>query len=287
MTALLAAVCVAADARAQSLGAALAPSAHGLYATRATDSLPPMERAWRSLPRVGPGMPRSWWSPVASAMIPGSGQVWLRQSRALPYVIVEAFAWTQYSAKLRAARSGRNEYRRLARVVARSVFSDSLPNGDFEYYETMERFVESGVFDLNPGGSLDPETDSTTFNGSVWLLARRTFWANPSVPPSRTSDAWRSAESFYLQRAVRPEYRWSWRNAQLEQDLFRRTIRESNGAARIASDYLGMIIANHVLSSIDAYVTVRLRRSAGPGGAGDYGIEGSIPWAPLGRRSRR
>ncbi len=229
----------------------------------------------------------SWWTPVASAIVPGGGQALLGQSRAVPYLLLEGFAWAQYVSKLHAGRSGRDEYRRIARVVARSIFSDSLPTGGFEYYETMEKFVDSGVFDLNPGGILDPDTDPATFNGSIWLLARRTFWENPDVTPSRTSNAWKNAEAFYLQRAVRPEYRWSWRNAQLEQDLFRRTIQQSNGAFRLASDYLGLIIANHALSTVDAYVTVRLHRSANPSGPGaNYGFDAVIPWAPFGRSAR-
>ncbi|MDQ6830894.1 MAG: hypothetical protein M3081_18680 [Gemmatimonadota bacterium] len=250
------------------------------------DSIPastPVQAAVRAAsPRRG-----SWWTPVASAIVPGGGQALLGQSRAVPYLLLEGFAWAQYASKLHAARAGRDEYRRIARVVARSIFSDSLPVGGFEYYETMERFVDSGVFDLNPGGPLDPETDPATFNGSIWLLARRTFWENPDVAPSRTSLAWKNAESFYRQRAVGPEYRWSWRDAQLEQDLFRRTIQQSNGAFRVASDYLGLIIANHALSTVDAYVTVRLHRSANLSGDGaNYGFDASIPWAPFGRPSR-
>ena len=145
----------------------------------------------------------------------------------------------------------------------------------------MEQFVESGAFDLDPNGSLLPETDTTTFNGFTWRLARSTFWENPDAPPPIDSEAYQRAIEFYQERAVRDEFRWSWQNAQLEQDLFRQTIERSNSAFRRTSQYLGVLIANHALSAIDAFVMVRLSRAPGP--QSEYRIEGSIPWAPLGR----
>jgi hypothetical protein len=40
-------------------------------------------------------------------------------------------------------------------------------------------------------------------------------------------------------------------------------IRESNDANRRALQDLGVIIANHVLSTVDSYITVRLHRERG------------------------
>jgi hypothetical protein len=80
------------------------------------------------------------------------------------------------------------------------------------------------------------------------------------MPPARDSLEWRLAEAFYRGRAVVQEFRWSWKNAPLQHEEFRRTIRQSNEAFRSSLQDLGFIIANHVLSTIDAYATVRLRR---------------------------
>jgi hypothetical protein len=52
-----------------------------------------------------------------------------------------------------------------------------------EYYERMTHYPEAGRYDLVAGGGLEPETDSTTYNGAVWLLARRTYWADPARRP--------------------------------------------------------------------------------------------------------
>lgn len=228
---------------------------------------------------------RARYAPLASAVLPGTGQALLQQQRFLPYLALEGYAILQLLADSREAERQRTAYRDLAKTVARSPLSPVTPVGDWEYYERMEHYVESGAYDAQPGGALDPEPDTVTYNGSVWLLARQTYWTDPSAPPPVGSLPYASAIAFYTQRAVTPAYRWSWRNAQLEQDVFRRTIARSNDAYRRAAQDLAVIIANHVLSTVDAYVTVRLRSrreavgasksSALPGNG--YGVVVAVP----------
>jgi len=178
-------------------------------------------------------------------------------------------------------RQRRDRYRDLAARVARAPYSTLRPNGDFEYYERMTHYPEAGRFDLVAGGGIDPETDTTTFNGAMWLLARRTYWADPALPPDTTSGEWKRAVAFYQARAYDQLYRWSWTQAPLEYSAFIALIDRSNDANRRAMMDLGVIIANHVLSTVDAYITVRLRRDADQQG---FAIEGSIPLARLGLR---
>jgi hypothetical protein len=239
-------------------------------------SIPPiLVQAQEAAPASAP-----WWTPLASAVLPGSGQLMMRQRRGVPYLAAEAFLLLQYITVRSDAREFRGEYQRLAQV-ARSFFTDDFPAGDFEYYERMEQFVASGAYDLDANGGFQPETDTSTFNGFTWRLARRTFWEDPDAPPPTDSDAYLRAVEFYEERAVRDEFRWSWQNAQLEQDLFRQTIQRSNSAFRRTSQYLGVLIANHALSAIDAFIMVRVSRDRGPGG--EYRVSGQLPWAPLGR----
>lgn len=216
------------------------------------------------------------WSVLASAIVPGTGQAWLDQDRFVAYLAVEAYAWARYAADAREGRQARTAYRNLASEVARRPFSVVRPVGDFDYYERMEKFVASGAFDAIPGGDLDPEPDSTTANGAIWLLARQTFWANPSVPPPRDSAEFKFAETFYRERAVGPEYQWSWSNARLEYAEYRRTIRRSNNAYRNSLEDLGLVIANHALSTVDAFITVRLWRRVNADGE-RFELTGSLP----------
>jgi hypothetical protein len=139
----------------------------------------------------------------------------------------------------------------------------------------MLKNAESGEFDLLPGGDIDPETDTTTYNGRRWLDARRLFWEDPANAPPPGSPAYVSALEFYEVNAIPTEYRWSWQLAQVEYDMFRRTIVRSNVAYKRSVEYLGVIIANHALSSVDAFVTLRLRTRAGM--PGYLRLEGELP----------
>lgn len=227
---------------------------------------------WRIPAQAAAGS--SAWAIVASAVLPGSGQAMLSTDRALAYLAVEAFAWTAYLGHSVEYRRGRDGYRDLASRVARAAYSLVRPHGDFEYYERMTHYPEAGRYDLIAGGTLEPEIDSTTYNGAVWLLARRTYWADPAMPPDTTSPEWSRAVAFYRSRAYDQLYRWSWSQAPVEYSAFKGLIRESNDANRRALQDLGVIIANHVLSTVDAYITVRLRRDTESNG---FALRGTIP----------
>jgi hypothetical protein len=218
----------------------------------------------------------SAWSIAASALIPGAGQAMLGVERFVPYAAFETYSWTQYAAHSRASVRERSGYRSLAARVARSAFTIVLPVGGWEYYERMEHFLESGVYEVVAGGVLDPEPDTTTYNGSVWLLARRTYWTDVNSAPDTSAREWKLAASFYKRRAYDQTYRWSWRNAQLEYDEFRRLIRRSNDSKRKSLQDLGAVIADHLLSTVDAYITVRVRRRPSPE-PGGWQISGSLP----------
>lgn len=237
------------------------------------DSAPPDPS---HLPRVR--RPR-WWAPLASAAAPGSGQAVLGQKRWLPYLAFEVWAWIQYIDTRRDGGRRRREYQSLARDVARSRYPGPYPVGDFEYYEHMLHNLESGDFDLVPGGSLDPETDTTTYNGRRWLDARRLFWEDPNNAPPIDSEPYASALDFYETNAIPAQYRWSWRSARLEYDEFRRTIVRSNVAYKASVVHLGVIIANHALSAVDAFVTLRIRTRSGV--PGYLELHGELPMSSI------
>jgi hypothetical protein len=226
-------------------------------------------------PRIDSSRRATPWSVLASSVVPGAGQALLDQDRVIAYLAIEAYAWARYAADVREGRRARTSYRNLAAEVARRPFSTSRPVGDFEYYERMEKFVASGAFDAIPGGELDPESDTTTANGAIWMLARQTYWTTPDAP--RTPDEYAFALSVYRERAVPPEYQWSWSNARLEYAEFRRTIRRSNNAYRASLQDLGLVIANHALSTVDAFITVRLRRHQ-DAGSQRFELFGSVPF---------
>jgi hypothetical protein len=200
----------------------------------------------------------SWIHPIASLVLPGSGQLLAGQDRGVIYFAAEVLFVTRVLSFNSEAVRERDRYRDLAFEVARAPFLPARRDTVFEYFEVMERFVESGPFNTDPGPFLVPPTDEQTYNGSIWKLARETFFADPDSPPDTASDEYHRALEFYRARAVGPNFQWSWRNAGIEQDLYRQSIKRSDDAFRTTVQYLGLILANHLLSAIDMFVSYRL-----------------------------
>jgi len=247
-------------------------------APRAADIVP------ASLAAELPVTHRDWWIPAASAVVPGAGQARLGQDRFVGYMAVEGFLWIRYLTDRRAGTDARNAYRDMALRVSRAGFPGPKPQGNFEYYERMEHWIASGVYDSDPGAAFVPEADTTTFNGKIWSIARTTYWSDPRTPPPAGSAPYEAALRFYRQNAVTPEFQWTWRNAPLHQDVYRRSVRASNDGFRHAVQDIGAVIANHVLSTVDAYISLRLRLGeSADTGTSSMGIGATLPFATIDR----
>ena len=99
----------------------------------------------------------------------------------------------------------------------------------------------------------------------MWLLARRTFWEDPDVPPDPTSPQYWHALQFYQARAVGPNFQWSWRDHSLEHEVYKDYIKRSDTAFRRAQNQIGLLLANHVISAVDALISARMSAAAGRG----------------------
>ena len=206
---------------------------------------------------------RLWMRPAASLVLPGSGQLLAHEDRGAIYLVTELFVLSQFLRLNQTARQEAGRFRELAFDVARRSYSPGVRDTTFEYFEQMERFSTSGAFNRGLGPAIVPEDDPATYNGAVWLLARRTFWDDPNVPPPTDSPQYLRALQFYINRAVGPNFLWSWRDASLEQQEFRLAIRRSDDAFRQAQNELGLLLANHLVSAIDALISSRLSAAAG------------------------
>ena len=207
--------------------------------------------------------PEYWLRPAASLLLPGTGQLLAHQDRGAVYLAAELIGLLRYVHLTSQGRGEAQRYRALAFDVARRAFTPTPRDTVFEYYETMERFIASGRYNQAPGPALVPETDPATYNGSVWALARQTYWSDPNTPPDPSTPAYMRAVEFYQTHAVGPDFLWSWSDASLEQGVFREAIRKSDDAYRRSQDQLGLLLANHVLSAIDALISSRLAAAAG------------------------
>ncbi|MGZ8376918.1 MAG: hypothetical protein ACXW0Z_06710 [Gemmatirosa sp.] len=211
----------------------------------------------------------------------------MRQTRAAGYAALELYTWLQLAESRRDSRRARAEYRRIARDVARQPCAAPCPVGDWDYYERLENpdYVGSGRFDAVPGGAIDPETADSTYNGFVWRLARELYL--PAGGQVATTDpAYQRALSYYQQRAYGDAYAWSWRDRQNLLGEYRLTVSRQNSADQSTTNALSVLVANRVLSLVDAFVTIRAGR-AGPGGPTE--LNATLPWdrVPGLRRPRR
>lgn len=201
--------------------------------------------------------------PLASLLLPGTGQLLAHQDRGAVYLAAEVYLVSRFLQLDHEAVAEAQRFQNLAFDVARRSFGPVRRDTIFEYYEQMERFAESGAYDKDPGPALVPESDRSTYNGSMWLLARQTYWEDPNVPPDPMSPQYLNALQFYQARAVGPNFLWSWRNHSLEHEVFRDYIKRSDDAFRRAQNQIGLLLANHVLSAVDALVSARLSAATG------------------------
>jgi hypothetical protein len=206
----------------------------------------------RALERVRPTMQPQDPPPspvfLASAVVPGAAQYLMGDDRWVPYAAVEAWAIISYAQQRRLARSLEQRYRDVAWQVARRVSVGERRDTVFEYYEAMAHYRSSGGW--LPDGA--PE----------WRLARALYFPG-GQPAAPGSPAYEAALAYYMSRAIPPAYAWAWGGSKLEQQVFADLIGESDAAFRSAGRYLGLILANHVTSSVEAFITSRLRQLAG------------------------
>jgi hypothetical protein len=208
---------------------------------------------------------------LASLVVPGMGQAIMNQQRWVAYAGAELAGWLIEIDRLRTGRHAQAAYRDLAWTVTRGM-ADLRANADWEYYEAVGSWSSSGAYDLDPErGGLQPETDRQTFNGDLWQEAREIYVL---VPEARGDpDAYAKALSYYELKAVRPRFAWDWTSSADSRARYRRLFRQSNDALRTASLVLSGVLANHLFSMADAFVSSTL--------PGDAPIRVSSGWRSL------
>ena len=206
-------------------------------------------------PAVSPG--RAF---LYSALFPGLGQRKLGKGRWLAYLAVEGVAWIAFGRAQRSATDERGQYQDLAWDVARS-FNGPRVDGNFRYYETMEKFLASGAFDTDSAApGIQPEMDPSTFNGRVWSLATEIYFP-AGANPGPGDPEYEAALVDYQTRAYAERFEWSWAGQSASWTDYMDLIDSSDGSFRRASQFLGVVVANHLLSGVDAFVIARIQGS--------------------------
>jgi len=193
---------------------------------------------------------------LLSLALPGAGQYREGHTRAWAYLALEAAAWTVHLAEQAQGKRYRTRYRDFAWTAAR-IQSGPRQDGDWSYYEVLTHWMRSGAYDRDRTQSgLQPETDATTFNGSIWALARDIYF-----PPGQTvaagDPAYTRALQYYEERAYGPSFLWDWSSDPAAQTRYAQLIDKSDAGFRHATIALGAVFANHLISAADAFLTGR------------------------------
>jgi len=194
---------------------------------------------------------------LLSLALPGAGQHVLGQNRKWLYLAVEIAGWVLWAERRSSAAGYEDEYRDFAWEVGR-IQSGARVDGDFDYYERMTKWSRSGAFDADPvSAGVQPELDAATYNGSVWSLASDIYIPPGSMLPE-TDPSYQDALLYYQQRAYGMEFLWDWPTPADQHELGR-LIEESDDRYGQATTMMGVVIANHLLSAVDAYLSARGR----------------------------
>lgn len=208
-----------------------------------------------------PALPSPGGAAGRSLVLPGWGQHALGQRRSLAYGVAEAALWVFWGNRRSQGGDLRDAYRDLAWSVARHG-SGARTDGDWDYYETLSRWRSSGAFDRNAGAAgIQPEEDATTFNGSVWRLAEGLHFGGTTPEPG--DPRYEAALAFYRDRAYGDAFLWDWTGKDADLDRFKDLIDDSDQRFRQATTGLGAVLANHLLSATDAYLSAQLPGDAG------------------------
>lgn len=232
------------------------------------------ERAWPAAASPRDLLTTPGGAFAASLVLPGSGQAALGARRWAAYAAIEVAAWAVRLNALDDRRGATVAYRDLAWQAARIPGDHERRDGSWGYYETLTQYAKSGAFDVDPSrAGVQPETDPDTYNGSVWALARSIYLPGGEGAPG--TDEYERALEFYDDRAAGPAFLWSWEGNEDAWSRFRSFIGDADAASRTAGIAFGAVLANHVVSAVDAFIIARLRSEPG------IRLESRIAPAPL------
>lgn len=197
---------------------------------------------------------------LLSIAVPGAGQLRAGQRRGWAYLAVEALAWAGWAERRYRGRQLQGRYRDVAWERARLQVGPRV-DPEWAYYETLTKWMRSGGYDVDAAPGLQPEMDPSTYNGSIWALARGLFLPEggdmgPSTP------GWERALDYYRRRAWDDRFLWDWSSDPGARQEFTNIIASSDDRFRQATHVLGVILANHVVSGVDAYLTGGVGRTA-------------------------
>lgn len=238
----------------------------------------PVPATGQDPPRPGPG-----GATARSLAVPGWGQWAQGHRRGVAYAVVEAVLWGYWLDRRSDGAALRRGYRDLAWTSAR-LPSGARRDGTWSYYETLSHWGRSGAFDRDPAApGVQPEEDRATYNGSIWGLARALHLAGSDGLPG--DPRYEAALAWYRERAYGDGFLWDWTGKEQSLREYRELIDASDRRFRQATGAVGAVLANHLLSGADAFLSARIPGSAQArvlpsAPAGPHALALTFSWRP-------
>ncbi|MFP3949335.1 MAG: hypothetical protein ACLFWG_11470, partial [Longimicrobiales bacterium] len=205
-------------------------------------------------PSRGPGPGASF---LASLAAPGSAQWMHGQHRTWLYMGMELVGWLGFLHARHRGADFRDAYRDVAWSYARVDAVGEDFDGGFDFYETLGQWTASGAWDADPEtDGVQPETDPSTYNGNIWSLASDLYLSGEGA--ASDPEALQMALLYYRERAYRPEQAWNWSGNSSQLERYRDLIERSDDSFRRATVILGAVVANHLLSAVDGFLSSRV-----------------------------
>lgn len=226
----------------------------------ATAQAPDVRALWAPAAFAFPqeAAPASLAPTFLSLAVPGVGQHALGQRRKWAYAALELAGWAVFLERRSAGREYRRRYRDYAWDYGR-IQSGPRVDGDFEYYETLSKWTASGAFDSDASlAGIQPEMDTSTYNGSIWSLARQIYLPGGGPVPE-TDPTYQSALAYYTLRAYGQQFLWDWSTVPGGKGELASLILATDDRFRQATTAVGVVIANHLISAGDAFLSSRGR----------------------------
>ena len=206
---------------------------------------------------VQPASPGPGTSFLASLAVPGSAQWMHGQDRTWLYMGLELAGWVGFFHGRHRGMDFRDQYRDVAWTYARLDPGGEGFTGGFGFYETLGQWTASGSWDADPTtDGVQPETDSNTFNGNIWSLASDLYLSGEGAESD--PEAMQMALLYYRERAFPPEQAWDWSGNSGQLERYRDLIERSDDSFRRATVILGAVVANHLLSAVDGFLSTRI-----------------------------
>ncbi len=210
-----------------------------------------------------------------AALVPGLPQIIEGKRRGWAYVAAEGVSIAGMVYFNAQAHDRQARFRAIAREARRNFVlsglrnnpeevTDPLSGGFGEYYEDLTKWASSGDYDNDPSlDGIQPETDTRTYNGHQWEIAKINNYTGTSggIPVAKSAEEEARALEAYKEAVYPLQYNWDWTGIEGSQDLYHDVFNSNDVSYRRRNRFTTILLANHIVSAIDMLVLEKLNRS--------------------------